>query len=144
MIQFRPIQTQYDWLWFKQRTSVIRCEDTQGIVAFKTHPENIMAMAVFDSFGPDSCCVHMAIDNPFAIKHGLLHEIGRHLFQVCGLQRIFGMVPSNNPKALKLDKHIGMTEVARIPNGVGTGVDYVIMCLEKKDCRWIEQEREAA
>ena len=79
-----------------------------------------------------------------ALRHGLLEEIARHVYLDCGRERIFGLVPSNNNKALKLNKHIGMSEVARIPNGVMTGVDYVIMCLEKADCRFLPKQKEAA
>jgi hypothetical protein len=54
-------------------------------------------------------------------------------------------VPSNNEKALKLDRHIGFKEVARIPNAVAEGVDYIVMCMEKSECRWLPEElREAA
>ena len=104
----------------------------------------IQAIAVFDSFTVDACSVHFAIDNPFVIKHGFLNEIARHLFIQCGRKRIFGLVPSNNEKALKLDKHIGMEEVARIPDAVKEGVDYIVMRMDKESCRWIEQNKEAA
>jgi RimJ/RimL family protein N-acetyltransferase len=97
----------------------------------------IQAIAVFDSFTVDACSVHFAIDNPFVIRHGFLHEIARHLFIDCGRERIFGLVPSDNEKALKLDQHIGMEPVARIPDAMKRGVDYVVMRMNKEDCRWL-------
>lgn len=127
----------------KERTHVIACEDSQGIVA-ADRGGNILAVCVADSFTPDSCNVHMAIDDPFVIKHGFLHEIGTHLFDVCGRSHIFGLVPANNDRALKFDKHIGFEEVVRIPDGVRTGVDYVVLRMNKEDCRWIREKREAA
>ncbi len=142
-MRFSALSTEEEFLWFKERTSVIRCEDTQGIVA--THESGrILAVCVADSFGPDNCNVHMCIDSPLVIKHGFLNEIGRHLFEVCGRKRIFGLVPSNNDKALKFDKHIGFTEVCRIPDGVAEGVDYIILRMDKADCPWIEHKQEAA
>ena len=143
MIKFKPLTTDEEWLWFKERTHVLRCEDTQGIVAIDG-TAGILAVLVADSFSPDSCNVHMAIDNPLVIRSGFLHEVGRHLFHTCGRSHIFGLVPSTNKRAIKFDKHIGFTEVACIPDGVGTGVDYIVFRMDKADCPWIEQMREAS
>ena len=136
MIYFKPLTEQYEWEWVKERTHVIRCEDTQGIVAYKK--AEIQAVCVADSFSPDSCNVHMAIGNPMVIRSGFLNEIGNHLFNVCSRSHIFGLVPATNERALKFDKHIGFTEVCRIPDGVGTGVDYIILRMNKRDCPWIQ------
>ena len=145
MIAFKPMTTMEEFLWFKERTHVIRCEDTQGIVAVDRGGD-ILAVCVADSFSPDSCNVHMAIDNPHVIRRGFLSEIARHLFVTCGRSHIFGLVPSTNQKALKFDKHIGFEEVCRIPDGVGTGVDYIVLRMDKATCPWLneEQKREAA
>jgi hypothetical protein len=141
VIYFKPLSTKVEWDWFKERTHVIRCEDTQGIVAYNDAGD-LMGVLVADSFSPDSCNVHMAIDNPIVIKYGFLNEIGNHLFNVCKRSHIFGLVPSNNKRAIKFDKHIGFTEVARIPDGVGTGTDYVILRMDRVDCPWIAHEEE--
>ncbi len=142
---FKALTDEDEWLWFKGKTSVIRCEDTQGIVALNGSGD-ILAVCVADSFSPDSCNVHMAIDNPLVIKHGFLHEVARHLFITCRRSHIFGLIPANNKRAIKFDKHIGFTEVCRIPDGVGTGVDYIVMRMDKDTCPWLneEQKREAA
>lgn len=143
MIRFRALSCEEDWLWFKERTSVIRCEDTIGIVAYDD--SGIKAVCVADSFTVDACCVHFAIDSPIVIRRGFFAEISRHLFVVCRRERIFGLVPANNSKALKLDEHIGFTEAARIPNGFKKGVDTVVLVMEKENCRWLaEEHREAA
>jgi hypothetical protein len=140
-IQFKPMTESSEWEFFKAKTQVIRCEDTQGIVAYSTTGK-ILAACVADSFSPDSCNVHMFIDNPIVIKHGFLHAIGHHMFNTCKRSHIFGLVPSNNEKAIKFDKHIGFTEVARIPDGVGTGTDYVVLRMNKADCPWITHEQD--
>lgn len=143
MIRFEPMTTDAQWVWFKSRTHVILCEDTQGIVALDGD-DKILAILVADSFSPDSCNVHMAIDNPVVIRRGFLQEVARHLFIACNRNHIFGLVPANNKKALKFDKHIGFKEVARIPDGVGSGTDYVVLRMDKATCPWLEQREEAA
>ncbi len=134
---FKPLTEQREWEWFKSRTHVLQCEDSQGVVAHEQG--RIAAVCVIDSFSPDSCNVHLAIDSPIVIRHGFLHEICRHVFFTCNRNHFFGMVPSNNARALKFNEHIGMYEVARIPDGVGTGTDYVILRMDKSECRWITQ-----
>lgn len=135
MIYFKPLETDVEWAWARMKTLAIACQDTQGIVAYDD--DKIIAVALFDSFSVDGCCVHWAIDNPFVIRRGFLHEIARHLFIQCGRDRLFGMVPADNERALKLDKHIGMVEVSRIPNGYATGIDYIVLCMEKTNCKWL-------
>jgi len=136
VIKFKSLTESHEWAWVKKRARPIMCEDSQGLIAYDEEGV-IQAIAVFDSFTVDACSVHFAIDNPFVIRHGFLHEIARHLFIDCGRERIFGLVPSNNEKALKLDKHIGMVPVARIPDAMSSGVDYVVLRMNKEECRWL-------
>lgn len=144
MIYFKPLTEVEEWDWIWSRAYPIACSDTQGLVAYD-EDGNILAGAVFDSFTADGCSVHFAIDNPLVIRRGFLHEIARHLFIACGRNRIFGLVPANNHKALKFDTHLGMKEVARIPHGYQEDIDYIVLCMEKRECRWLPEElREAA
>lgn len=144
VIQFKSLLTKGEWQWVNERAHCILCGDTCGIVATNEIGE-ILAVAVFDSFTPVAANVHMAIENPVVLRRGFLQAIGEYLFNVRSRARIYGLVPSNNHKALKLNRHIGMSVVATIPNALGQDIDYVVMGMEKSSCRWISQEcREAA
>lgn len=135
--------TPEEWAWFKERTHVLRCEDMQGIVAFG--PKGIEGIVVFDTWTPVAVNVHFAIENPFCIRAGLFREVAIHAFAVCGRDRMFGLVPSNNEKALSVDRKIGFTEVARIKDTMGEGIDTIVMRLDREDCRYLPDEmREAA
>jgi RimJ/RimL family protein N-acetyltransferase len=138
------LSSKAEWDWFKTRTSVILCEDMQGIVAYDDQAQRILGVCVADSFGPDNCNVHIAIDNPAVIRRGFLNEISGWLFLGLNRKRIFGPVPSNNSRARKFFEHIGFTEVAVIPDAVKEGVDYVIYRMDKAGCRWIAPQKEAA
>ncbi len=138
-MRFAPLTTPDEWQWVKSRCHQFAMEDSQGIIAYDDNDE-ICAGAVFDTFTVDSCCAHIAVDRPIAIRRGFLHEIARHLFIVCGRKRIFGQVPSTNEKALKFDLHIGFEEVARIPDSIATGVDTIIIRMDKEGCRWLPEE----
>jgi RimJ/RimL family protein N-acetyltransferase len=138
-----PLMYGTEWQWLKDQAGTRRCEDTQGIVAYKN--DQIAAVAVFDTFSNTGCNVHWAIEDPMVLRHGFLEEMFGHLFLTLKRTRIFGHVPSDNEKSLKLCRHLGMREVARIPHGAGEGVDYIIMEMTRDKCRWIPEElREAA
>lgn len=143
MIRFRPM-VEEDWQWFKERTSVIRMEDTMGMVAYEDTRLGILAVCVADSFGPDNCNVHLAIDNPLVIRRGFLNEIANWLFVQNKRARLFGLVPSNNSKAERFNKHIGWEEIARVPNAVAEGVDYIVVEMHRDTCRWLKNVRRAA
>jgi len=144
-VRFKALDTVAEWVWFKTRVPFTASEDSQGIVAMLG--DDIVAICVADGFNKDSCNVHYAIDNPMVIRRGFLNEVFRHLFITCGKKRVFGLVPANNQKALKLDLHIGFSEVCRIPDGFETGIDYVVIRMDREDCRWIcaaDEDRRAA
>lgn len=138
MIQFKPMDNKAEWLWFKERTHLILQEDTQGIVAFDER--GIAAMVVFDTFTVRSCNVHMAVERTAAIRAGLFTEVAVHGFNTCGKDRFFGLVPSNNAKALKLNQNIGFEIVTEVPDALDDGIGYTVMRLNKQDCRFLPQE----
>ena len=141
MISFKPVTNDTEWKWVWTRAHPMRVKDSQGIVAYDTETNDIKAICVMDSFTPDSCCTHFAIDSPIVIRRGFFHEIAHHIFITCDKKRFFGLLPSNNPKAVKLYKHTGIVEVARIPHGYREGVDYIVLGMDRKQCaRWLNEE----
>ena len=143
MIAFKPLDSAAEWEWFKRRTHVILCEDMCGIVAVRDG--DILAVCVADSFTLVACNVHLAIDNPIVLRHGFLESICAWLYVDNNRKTLVGLVPDLNSKALKLNDHIGFREVARIPNVISDEVGYVVMQMDKEDCRWIpEADRRAA
>lgn len=142
MITFKRMETAAEWQWMKERTHLIFQEDTQGIVAMDE--DGIAAMVIFDTFTVRSCNVHMAIERVAAVRAGLFTEVAVHGFHVCGKDRFFGLVPSNNEKALKLNRNIGFEIVTEVPDALDDGVGYTVMRLNKQDCRFLPVEMKEA
>ena len=124
------------WEWVKARASPVRCEDTKGIVAWK-EDGTIAAVVIMDSWAYNSVQVHLAIDDPMVLRHGLFEEAARHIHEVCDRDVIIGLVPADNAKAIKLNTHMGYREVYRVRDGYKKGVDYIIMELRREDNRWL-------
>ena len=106
------------------------------------HPDthDVWAAVAMDSWSPNSCQLHWAIENPLALRHGFLQAVTDYAFDKRGVNLIIGLVPSNNEKALKLNTHLGMTESHRVRDAYAVGVDYVIMELRPADCKWREDK----
>jgi hypothetical protein len=104
----------------------------------------IVGACVADSFTVTTCIVHIAVINPMILRHGFLQQIAEYLFIDRDRLKIIGIVPSDNEKALKLNKHIGFEKVAQLKDFYDVGVDYVILELERDKCRWLQKERRAA
>jgi len=127
-----------DWSLIPDEARPRQCADTRGLVAFSDKGK-LLAAAVLDSWTGNSCMLHIFIGNPFVLKHGFQEELFDYVFNTCGCGIILGTTPADNAKALKLNKHIGFTEIFRIPDGYAVGVDFVVTMLRKEDCKWIKQ-----
>ena len=142
-MRFTRLTKPEEWNWFTKRTYATRSSDTQGIVAYDD-TDKIVAVTVFDTFTVDSCCVHLAIDNPIVIRRGFLNILFEHAFIVCDRDRMFASVVGTNKKSINFIKRIGGWEVTRIPDGYAKGVDTVIMRMDRDGCRWINIDERAA
>jgi RimJ/RimL family protein N-acetyltransferase len=139
MTAFKPLTEQAEWDWVYSRARPVQCADSQGIVAYDER--GIQAVAVIDGINSDSCNVHWAIDDPFVLRHGFMHEVCRHIFSMLGKERFFGAIPADNEKSLKFARNVGAREVSRIPDGYSTGVDYIVYRMDKEGCRWINHKK---
>jgi len=132
---FKALDTKREWDWIDQRCCPIRDQYTTGVVAYDNKAE-ICAVFVCDGFTADACGVHLAIDNPFVLRHRFLEECLGYIFGQRGRKRCFGTVPANNRKALKFNTNIGFRQVNRIADGYATGVDLIIMRMDADNNRW--------
>lgn len=139
-VRFRGLQTEEDWRWVNSRTNAIWTATTTGIVAFDAETFQVAAMCVFDSWTANSVQMHMAIDKPMVLRHGLLEEVSEYVYVTSKRNIILAPVPADNKKALKLNSHIGMTTICVIKDGYEVGTDINILELRKEDCKWWKDE----
>ena len=146
-VGFRSVKNDRDWKWVCNTMPMNRSEETSGLVAYDKATGLPLAATICDSWSPMTVNCHIIIENPIVLRHGFFEECANWIFGVCGRERIFGLVPANNEKALKLNKHLGYKELIRLTNGYRDGIDYVLMELVNTDCKFwdgeIHQERRA-
>ena len=114
-------------------------EDTVGITALDDDgvPQ---AVCIMDNWSHNSCMMHIWIGNPFVLKHGYAEAVFGYTFSD-GREKVIGITPSDNQKALKFNRHIGFKEIARIKDGYKKGVDYIVTEMNKDECRFVNGEK---
>lgn len=126
----------HHWEWIKLRASPILCQDTDGVVAQRGN--DLVAAVVFDSFSDNSCLSHVVIEDPMAIRAGLLYWAFHFVYDLRQVNLVTGLTPADNQEALSFAKKVGFREVYRIPEGYKIGVDYVLQEMRKDECRWLD------
>lgn len=71
------------------------------------------------------------------MKHGYPEEVFNYVFNTCDKGVIIGVTPSNNERALRFNKRVGLTEIYRIKDGYAVGIDYVVQELRKENCKYL-------
>lgn len=141
---YRAFFGEYDWGWFKQRVPLLRVEDTKGITAIDLDANKTVAMVILDNWTQNGVQCHIAIDDPMVLRHGFLEECMDYVFNVCGKKKAWGLIPADNEKALKLNKHMGFVEVVRLKDGYADGVDSVIMEMTRETSKYIPEPAKLA
>jgi len=137
-VRFEPMTLPEEWDWVEERVGH-RNSEAKGIIAYDNFGK-MCAGFYADGFSPDSCRVHLAIDNPAVIRRGFLNECLGYVFGTCKMNRIFGVVASNNTKALKFNHHIGFRAIAKLPEWYYKGVTHIVMRMDADNNRWYQQE----
>ena len=62
-------------------------------------------------------------------------------FNVLGVKKLIGQVPSTHSMARKLDEHFGFVEEARIRGYYGEGDDLIIYTMTREQCKFLNDPR---
>ena len=116
------------------------CGDFQAI--FWLDSSNKIEWVVgYTAFIGKTCQMHMVNLRGGYTPKLLLKSAFEYPFKYCDLQKVFGIVNSNNTKAMEYDQKLGFKEVIRF-NGVhDDGGDIVVFEMDKADCRWIRERK---
>jgi hypothetical protein len=99
----------------------------------------LIAGIVFNNFNGANATCHIAVERPNKAFVKLLEAAADYAFNLCGLKRLTGMVPSNEPHILAFDKHLGWEEEFIMKDGA-PGADMHILVMWPDRCRWLRKE----
>lgn len=143
-VKFRFMDGTRDWGWINNHVGILRCEDTGGLVAVNADTGETIAACVWDNITANSVQCHLVIENALAVRHGFINNIADLIFNGWQKKAIYGLVPANNAKAIKMNKHIGFTIKTRLEDAYAEGVDYLVMELKKENCPYFKNKSAAA
>jgi hypothetical protein len=103
----------------------------------------ILGAVGFDTWTPNSCRMHVALDRPESCRR-LVKAAFVYPFEQSGKSVVLCEIRESNAKSIALAKHFGFTERLRIKDGWDIGEALVLLEMRKADCRWLERERKAA
>jgi hypothetical protein len=125
-------KAEHDWLRqvFKERGEIGLTEDAH-ILTWLREREPVWFVA-YDGWLGSTCQMHMLALQPYVPKT-LRFAAFNYAFNVLKRTRVFGIVNSNNEKAMRLDKWLGFTEWTRFLGCHDQGGDIVILTMTAED-----------
>jgi len=142
-IEYRNFDGQWDWGWIQEQVGIKQCEDTNGIMAIDADKTATVGACIMDNWTPNSVQCHFMLANPLVLKHQFLECCFDFMFNTCGVKQIYGLVPANNEKAVKFNKHIGFTIKTVMEEAFEDNVDYLLMELKRGDCLHLPAKKAA-
>ena len=108
------------------------------------HEGEVLAGVVFEDFTGVSVFAHSAVKHPHVPLRKFLVAVFYYAFVDLGVDKLIGMVPSYNERALKTNLRLGFHAEAVI-EGVFPHGDLFIMVMNRRDCKLLPAEyRKAA
>ena len=121
-----------DWAWVNSHVGILQSEDTTGIMAVDENTGDTVGACIFDNWTANSVQTHFVLANPLVLKHGFHDTCYEFVFGVMNRKYMYGLVPGDNEKAIKLNKHMGWTVKTVLPEAYADGVDYLLFELKRE------------
>ena len=108
----------------------------------------LIAVVGYNGFCGRICQMHVAGDGGHWVNRALLNAAFDYPFRQLDLVAVLSPIAASNERALRFDKHVGFTEVHRVPEGWAHGDDLIILEMRREACRYLARterhERQAA
>ena len=87
------------------------------------------------------CQIHIAFAPEWKYTpKAMLHAVFNYAFTGRGRELLIGIVSSENKEAMRFDKHLGFSELFRLPGMHDDGADLVVLGMYRHECRYIQQD----
>jgi RimJ/RimL family protein N-acetyltransferase len=128
------------WPEIEEIMPMVYQDDTTGVVALDDDTGEFLGAVVCEDWTESMCSCHILLKNAFkALRAGIHNALADYVFVQAGRIKVMGLVPANNLRAQRLNRHFGFTELFRIEDGYRVGEDYIVMEMKKENCPyWTE------
>jgi hypothetical protein len=101
--------------------------------------DDVIAGVVINNYNGANATCHIAISQQTKMIVPLFQHVCDYAFVKCGLKRLTGMVPTNEPHIIEFDKHLGFEEEFVMKDGA-PGADMQVLVMRPDNCRWLRKE----
>ncbi len=137
---FKDLHIKHDWPWVQQhQDTLVLTGNTCGIIAVDLNTHEKVAACIMDTWTANSVHIHQILLKPMVLRYHFLECLFNYMFIARDVGIVYGVVPSDNPKSIKLAKHFGFTELMVLKDAWAVGVDKVMLELKRENCRYIAQ-----
>lgn len=134
MIEVRAAPPEhYDWI--ARRAHLVIGSSFRAIEGVDEQGR-IVAMVGYDGWVPNSCSMHVAVENPLAFRRMVRPAFGIPFIEA-KKRVVTGTVLSTNKASLKIVKHLGFKPLCVLRDGWADGVGIHFFEMRREDCRWI-------
>lgn len=96
---------------------------------------SIWGCVAYDRHTKHNCEMHMAGD-PRWVSRDFLRHAFRYPFHQLGYSRVTGLVDARKTDVLSMDKRMGFKEEGRLRDGLGPGLDIIVLGMKPDECRY--------
>lgn len=123
------------WEWLRDRVGLPW--STDFIALGRVKEGRLIGVVGYNNFTGTSCHMHMA-GEPGWVSRGFIREAFRYPFGTLNLTMVFGIVPSGNIRALRIDRKLGFRELIYIPGAHPDGGLHILQ-MTRGECRWLRE-----
>jgi len=123
--------------WVARHTLGTFTPENSSCIGLLNKEGQLIAGVWYETYTKTSIMAHIAIQGQ--INREFLFTIFDYPFVQLGVNKVIGPVNSSNLDALKLDKHFGFEEEARIKDAYPDG-DLVLLTLTKDKCKFLGEK----
>lgn len=124
------------WAW-KVMGNGLWFPEGKTALGFITPAGEIRWAVIYDHYEEGgSVQMHIAIDNPKYVTRQAISDVFEYPFIQLGVNKVIGIVNSENIKALEFDVRLGFEVEAVIADAYNVG-DMYILSMTRQQCRWL-------
>lgn len=129
--------------WLAKRAQLVVSPTLRAIEATDEASGRILGMVGYDSWLPNACSMHVALEEPIAARRLLGPAFGIPFIEM-DLGLVLAWILSTNPRSLAFTRHLGFRETYRVADGWQPGIDLVLFEMRREQCRWIPRHERVA
>jgi hypothetical protein len=118
--------------------AIPRCYNpsTDAVISHVDKTGELLGGVIYDGFTGNCVFMHQAGFSKLWLSRAMLWAVFDFPFNVMGVAKVAGTIPSSNETLLEFNKKLGFKEEARIKDAYKNG-DMIVLTMSREECRWL-------